>query len=160
MHYRNLPFDEKPNSIYYSLRCLRGNVSQKNKIMHKFIPIILLVFLTSGCAVGWQNISAPVQAVSGTYFGKASFYGNECQGELTANGERFDMYKLTAAHRTLPFGSKVKVVNIQNGKSVVVRINDRGPNIKTRIIDLSYAAADDIGMIEIGVADVKLEVLE
>lgn len=128
--------------------------------MRKIVPVILLAFLASGCAAGMQNIKVPLQAASATYFGKASFYGNECQGELTANGERFDMYKLTAAHRTLPFGSGVRVVNMQNGKSVVVRINDRGPNVKTRIIDLSYAAADEIGMLDAGVTDVRLEVLK
>ena len=128
--------------------------------MRKIVLIIILAFLVSGCATIGKSISAPIEAKPRVYFGRASFYGNECQGELTANGERFDMYQLTAAHRTLPFGSRVRVVNMQNGKSVVVRINDRGPNIQTRIIDLSYAAADDIGMIEAGVTDVKLEVLK
>lgn len=91
--------------------------------------------------------------------GQASWYGKKFQGRLTANQEIFDMYKLTAAHKTLPLPSYVRVVNRHNGKSVVVRVNDRGPFVEGRIIDLSYAAAKQIGMAEIGVAPVTIEVL-
>ena len=92
--------------------------------------------------------------------GTASFYGKRFHGRLTANGERFDMRAMTAAHRTLPFGSKVRVTNPRNGRQVVVRINDRGPFAKGRAIDLSRAAAEEIGMIHRGHARVELELVE
>jgi len=90
--------------------------------------------------------------------GVASYYGPKFHGKKTASGEVFDMYKLTAAHRTLPFGTRVRVTNLENSKSVVVRINDRGPFIKGRIIDLSFEAARRIGIT--GLAKVKLIVLD
>ena len=92
--------------------------------------------------------------------GYASWYGGKFQGRKTANGEIFDTYKYTAAHKTLPFDTILKVKNLENGESVIVRINDRGPFIKDRIIDLSYAAAKDIGMIETGIARVRIQVIE
>jgi rare lipoprotein A len=92
--------------------------------------------------------------------GQASWYGGKFQGRKTANGEIFDTYKFTAAHKTLPFDTIVKVKNLENGKTTVVRINDRGPFIEGRIIDLSYAAAKDIGMVENGVVKVSLEIIE
>ncbi len=91
--------------------------------------------------------------------GKASWYGPGFAGRRTANGEVFDPGQLTAAHRELPFDTLVRVHNVQNGRSVVVRINDRGPFKGGRVIDLSRAAADAIGMVGAGVADVRLEVL-
>ena len=92
--------------------------------------------------------------------GEATYYGDEFDGKSTANGEKYDKDELTAAHRTLPFNTKVRVTNPANGKSVVVRINDRGPFKKSRIIDLSYAAAKEIGLIARGTANVQLEVVE
>ena len=105
------------------------------------------------------------QAASWTeaeYFqnGVASFYGEKWNGRRTANGEIFNTYELTAAHKTLPFGTKVRVTNEANGKSVVVRINDRGPFVKGRIIDLSTAAFASIGSTDSGIAKVKLEILK
>jgi rare lipoprotein A len=91
--------------------------------------------------------------------GKASWYGKKYHGRRTANGERFDMYKLTAAHRKLPFGTIVRVTNLRNGRSVIVKINDRGPFVRGRIIDLSYAAARKIGIVEDGIARVKVEIV-
>lgn len=88
--------------------------------------------------------------------GVASWYGPKFHGKLTANGEQFDMHQLTAAHRTLPFNSMVKVENLSNGQSVLVRINDRGPFAKNRIIDLSKKAASEIEMIGSGTANVVL----
>ena len=100
-------------------------------------------------------------ADSGEYArGKCSYYGKKFHGRKTANGEVFDMYKLTAAHRSLPFGTIVKVENIKNGKSVAVRINDRGPFKADRIIDLSYAAAKELGMINDGIAEVNLFIIK
>lgn len=89
--------------------------------------------------------------------GLASYYGYELAGNRTASGERFDPEALTAAHRTLPLGTRVRVVNETNGRSVVVRVNDRGPFIDGRIIDVSYGAAQEIGMVRSGKAKVRLE---
>jgi rare lipoprotein A len=92
--------------------------------------------------------------------GMGSYYGNEFSGSRTANGERFDPGAMTAAHRSLSFGSHVAVTNLANGKEVVVRVNDRGPWGKGRIIDISYAAARKIGMDRSGTARVRLELLD
>jgi rare lipoprotein A len=92
--------------------------------------------------------------------GMASYYGNEFAGSRTANGERFDPGAMTAAHRSLAFHSRVAVTNLANGKEVIVRINDRGPWGKGRVIDISYAAAKEIGMHRSGTARVKLELLD
>ncbi len=91
--------------------------------------------------------------------GKASYYADKFHGRPTASGEKYDKRALTAAHRTLDFGTKVKVTNLSNGKSVTVRINDRGPFVEGRIIDLSSAAADKIDMKTAGVVNVKVEIL-
>jgi rare lipoprotein A len=91
--------------------------------------------------------------------GAASFYGNKFQGRRTANGEKFDNHAFTAAHKTLRFGSRVKVINVRNGLSVIVRVNDRGPFIRGRIIDLSKAAAKKIGLTHSGTVIVRLEII-
>ncbi|WP_277182906.1 septal ring lytic transglycosylase RlpA family protein [Caballeronia sp. BR00000012568055] len=89
--------------------------------------------------------------------GKATYYARKFQGRRTANGERYDMHAYSAAHRTLPFGSYVRVTNVVTGRSVIVRINDRGPFVKDRVIDLSFAAATIIRLQRAGSAKVKLE---
>lgn len=94
-----------------------------------------------------------------TQEGTASYYGRELHGRRTSSGERFSKHKLTAAHPTLAFGTMVKVTNLDNGKSVTVRINDRGPSTKKRIIDVSYAAAKKLGMVATGTAHVRIEAL-
>jgi rare lipoprotein A len=91
--------------------------------------------------------------------GVASWYGPNFHGKTTSNKEIYDMFDLTAAHKSLPFGTFVMVTNLNNGKSVTVRINDRGPFVKERIIDLSYAAAKAVDMIDTGTAPVKLDIL-
>lgn len=91
--------------------------------------------------------------------GIASWYGPNFHAKQTANGERYNQYAMTAAHRTLPLPTVVKVTNLENGRSVIVRINDRGPFAKNRIIDLSYGAAKKLGMIKQGTAKVKVEKL-
>ena len=91
--------------------------------------------------------------------GVASFYGRELAGNRTASGERFNPAGLTAAHRTLPLGTKLRVTNKNNGKSVVVRVNDRGPFHKARLIDVSYAAAREISMVGAGTAAVRLDLI-
>jgi rare lipoprotein A len=93
------------------------------------------------------------------YRGIASWYGPNFHGKKTSNGEYYDMYALTAANKTLPMNTIVKVTNLLNGKSVVVRINDRGPFVKNRIIDLSYAAAKRLDVVSKGTAPVRLEIL-
>lgn len=91
--------------------------------------------------------------------GIASYYGREFHGKRTASGEIYNMRKCTAAHRTLPFGSIVRVTNLSNGRSVKMRINDRGPFVKGRIIDLSYGAARKLRTIGSGVTKVRIDVL-
>lgn len=91
--------------------------------------------------------------------GDATWYGDRHHGNLTANGETFDVRKFTAAHRTLPFNTVVRVVDTETSRTVVVRINDRGPRITSRVIDLSKAAAADLGILRRGVARVRLEIL-
>ncbi len=100
---------------------------------------------------------SPAMAEVGS--GHASWYGPGFHGRLTASGETFDQHDLTAAHRTLPFGTQVRVTYEGTGESVVVRINDRGPFHGNRVIDLSRGAAEEIGMIGSGVGEVRLEVL-
>ncbi len=92
--------------------------------------------------------------------GIASFYAEEFHGKKTSNGEVFDMYKFTAAHRSLPFGTKVLVKNVENGREVIVRINDRGPFKLDRMIDLSYAAAKQLGMLAAGTAKVRIKIIK
>lgn len=89
--------------------------------------------------------------------GEASYYGHELAGNRTASGERFNPYGLTAAHRTLPLGTRLKVTNVANGRSVIVRINDRGPFVRSRLIDVSLGAAREIQMVRSGKAQVRLE---
>ncbi len=119
---------------------------------------ILFIFLLSvvSCSVTKET---PAKSKY-TYYqkGDASWYGPGFNGKPTASGETFNMNKLTAAHRKLPFGTQVRVTNLKNGKSVLVRINDRGPFKKGRVIDLSKKAAEAINLIHDGVAPVKIEI--
>jgi rare lipoprotein A (peptidoglycan hydrolase) len=94
-----------------------------------------------------------------TQSGKASWYGRHFHGKPTASGEVFDQSLMTAAHKTLPLGSRARVTNLQNGNSVEVTINDRGPFVPGRIIDLSRAAADELGFLESGLAQVQIELI-
>lgn len=102
----------------------------------------------------------PINPVEGyTETGEASWYGSKFHGHLTANGEVYDMFKMTAAHTTLPLPSYIKVTNLNTSRSVVVRVNDRGPFHHKRILDLSYAAAYKIGLTDTGIAQVKIELI-
>jgi rare lipoprotein A len=101
-----------------------------------------------------------IPRIGQTFTGIGSWYGPDFHGGKTSNGEYYDMHDLTAAHKTLPMNTTLKVTNLSNGRSTIVRINDRGPFVDNRIIDLSYQAAQDIGMIKKGTAKVKLEVLD
>lgn len=119
--------------------------------------------LAAGILLGGCSASSPRYSAGNTgtdYLeGIASYYAEESHGLKTASGEVYDMEALTAAHPTLPYDTQVRVTNLENGKSVVVRINDRGPHKKGRILDLSYRAARIIGMIPEGTARVRVEVL-
>jgi len=91
--------------------------------------------------------------------GLASWYGEEFQGIATASGEAFDLNALTAAHQTLPFGTTIRVTNLENKKNIVLRVNDRGPHIGRRLLDVSWAAAKRLGFVNFGTARVRVEVL-
>jgi len=120
--------------------------------------VACLLLILVGCA-GKRPPSAAQVAKGHTEKGVASWYGKKYHGRLTANGERYDMHKLTAAHQTLPFDTLVEVTNLENRRTVRVRINDRGPFVKGRIIDLSYKAARELEMVERGVAKVRVVVV-
>ena len=118
------------------------------------ILVLLLCFsLTSG--------PVPPPPSAGPFeIGQASWYGDPFHGLPTANGETYDMYAMTAAHPSLPFGSAVRVTNVATGRSVVVRINDRGPFLRDRIVDLSYAAAKQIRLVWPGSGEVRLDLID
>jgi rare lipoprotein A len=139
-----------------------------------YIPTTVFVLsLFIGCAAPSRFVAPPSQGRGGetskqllpepiTTFrqiGMASFYSPDLQNHITASGEAYDMNALTAAHPALPFNTLVRVTNLANNLSVVVRINDRGPYTKRRIIDISWAAAERIGLIESGTEKVEIEVV-
>jgi rare lipoprotein A len=153
--------------------------------MTRLIPIFIALLFLSGCSTRFASTEYRPQKPTKTYDhatmrpytvhgkryypsvvrtgerlrGEASWYGPNFHGKLTSNGERYNMYAMTAAHKTLPMNTVVRVTNRKNGKSAVVRINDRGPFVDARIIDLSKAAASKIDMIGSGTASVELVVL-
>ncbi|MCS6973205.1 MAG: septal ring lytic transglycosylase RlpA family protein [Cyclobacteriaceae bacterium] len=116
--------------------------------MNKSLSIVLFILLSMNCGFG------QVQT------GKASYYADRFEGKPTASGEKYRHNKLTAAHKTLPFGTRVRVTNLANNATVEVVINDRGPYVEDRIIDLSKSAAEKLGFIVQGLAEVKLEVID
>ena len=124
-----------------------------------------LALVLGACATASAPPSAPSQrlpieaVVGATESGEASWYGADHQGRPTASGEPFDRHKLTAAHPTLPLGTQLLVTNLRNGRSVRVRVNDRGPGAPGRIIDLSYAAAETLGYLAAGLAPVRIQIL-
>lgn len=121
--------------------------------MWRPLSALALFTLLAGCAS--HDIDPRGYDESGT----ASYYGARHHGKRTASGEPFNQHGLTAAHRTLPFGTRVKVTNLKNDRSVVVRINDRGPHTRGRLIDLSRAAAQQLDMIRSGTARVRVQSL-
>ncbi len=145
-----------------------------------FFLVFFLIFNLSGCGHRHIPPTVPVRELPATqrpyevnghtYYplpsaegfveqGYASWYGSEFHGRPTASGEPYNMYAITAAHRTLPINTYVRVLNLENGREVIVRISDRGPFAKKRIIDLSYGAASKVGLIGPGVAKVRIEAL-
>lgn len=129
--------------------------------MKRLVALTILVAACSAAVHGQDQSSPPPSPATDSHQleGLASWYGARFQGRLTANGETFDTNELTAAHRTLPFDSIVRVTNLENDRSVVVRINDRGPFVEGRVIDLSRAAADIVGITGPGVAPVAIEIM-
>ncbi|MEE9101430.1 MULTISPECIES: septal ring lytic transglycosylase RlpA family protein [Pseudomonas] len=131
--------------------------------MWRSLPTLFLLAglaLMGGCSSTSYDRDSDVSGRGYRAEGTASYYGKAHHGKRTASGERFNLNALTAAHRTLPFGTQVKVTNLDNGRSVVVRINDRGPFRRGRIIDLSRAAAEQLNMLRSGTAPVRLESLD
>ena len=131
--------------------------------MRAFSAVLIPMLLTVSAAAQDLQVGDAVGVETPDFTeidgGMASYYGDELAGNRTASGERFDPAQMTGAHRSLPFGSMVRVTNMSNGDSVVVRINDRGPFSRGRIIDISHAAARQIGMHRSGTARVKLALL-
>ena len=117
--------------------------------------VIAAALVVGGCSVATAPLS-PAQAADYDRTGKASWYGQRYHGRTTASGERFDMNAMTAAHRSLPFGTRVRVTNLANRRSVVLTINDRGPYAGGRIIDVSRRAAEILGMVRKGVVRVRV----
>jgi len=111
---------------------------------------------SSGATAAPTSSEKPLLTLEGT----ASYYASDFHGRTTSNGETFDMNELTAAHRTFPFGTRIRVTNLENNLQVIVRVNDRGPFVEGRLIDLSLAAAKRIDLIKTGTTKVRLEVLE
>jgi rare lipoprotein A len=141
------------NSLQESREC----ADLQGKMRPRTLPILLLALvLSAGCAATGGRYAPRDPAVE---VGIASYYGREHHGRRTASGERFHAGKLTAAHPTLPFGTRVRVVNMENGRSVVVRITDRGPFRKGRVIDVSRKAASELGFLRDGTARVRLEIV-
>lgn len=137
-----------------------------SSILKYVIPAILL----SGCvpqplyrsvsnSAVTNNTGQASEKVIESFTGTASYYADKFHGRKTANGETFNMNDLTAAHKTLPFGTIVKITNLKNDKSVKLRINDRGPFVKDRIIDVSLAAAKELDMLGTGTAEVRIDVI-
>ena len=128
-------------------------------IPRPLLNIVATAALGLGLLFGPTRANADPESPS-VMIGHASWYGEEFAQRPTASGERYDPGKLTGAHRTLPLGSRVRVTNLQNGRSVLVTINDRGPYAGRRAIDLSYGAARALGMIQRGIARVRIELVE
>jgi rare lipoprotein A len=128
----------------------------RSRCLDRLLAAILAALLAA-CATTTPARRTP--GAPGPETGEASWYGPTFHGKTTANGERYNMLLLTAAHRSLPFGTLVKVTNLSNGRTATVRINDRGPFLKGRILDLSYAAARALGANSPGVIRVRLEVI-
>jgi rare lipoprotein A len=123
-------------------------------------PALILLLSALAAASGCAGSRPPHEGRPGAVqVGYASYYTTRDYGGRTASGERFDDRRLTAAHRTLPFGARVRVTNLENGRSVVVRINDRGPFLKGRVIDVSARAARKLGFLREGTVRVRLEVI-
>ncbi len=130
------------------------------RLLKGFVTAVALLLLLSACT-SEPSRAAAGRASDSAYeaVGVASWYGAKFQGQTTASGEPYDMNAMTAAHPSLPFGTKVRVTNLENGRSVMLRINDRGPFAKRRIIDVSRHAAKHLGFLGAGLARVRVELI-
>ena len=137
-------------------------INFSNRYRYKVNDILFSAILVASMVVGCSSTADREDSSTSGYkeVGKASYYASKFQGRKTASGEPYDKSKMTAAHRKLHFGTKIKVTNLQNGKSVIVRINDRGPFIKGRIIDLSSSAFSRIANLKKGIIEVRLEIVK
>lgn len=126
-------------------------------MQNRLLLLPLMLAFVSGC---FESREADANDANLTQKGKASYYSRSFQGKETASGETFNQNELVAAHKTLPFDTRVRVTNLENGKKVTVRINDRGPYKPGRIIDLSRVAANKIDLLDDGVAPVRIETLD
>ena len=142
------------------------NILKYSNALYLLFLVVCCLFLNNSplVSLAGNNFLAPdsviVKKPVFTQTGIASLYAKKFHKRKTASGEKFNMYALTAAHRTLKFGTVVKVTNLKNNKSVTVRINDRGPFIKGRVIDLSFAAAQKLGFVQQGITSVKIETVD
>jgi rare lipoprotein A len=139
---------EKPRS--FGLRSSRFVESTRRRTTGAKMP-------KTTTALAALFLMVTVGSVQANQAGMASFYGTKFQGRKTASGERYSNAAMTAAHRTAPFGTRMKVTNVSNGRSVVVRVNDRGPFVRGRVIDVSRAAATQLGFVGRGVTRVRVE---
>lgn len=138
-------------------RRLRMRVTYRRSLA---FALCLSLVLATGCARPGRGAGdARTRRAGVSPTGVASYYADKFQGRPTASGEKFDQRKMTAAHRTLAFGTKVRVTDVATGKTVTVRVNDRGPFVAGRVIDLSRAAAEKLGIVRAGLARVRIEVL-
>jgi rare lipoprotein A len=131
---------------------IRANL--KDQTMWRLFSACALLTLLAGCA------GHDIDPRGYNETGSASYYGARHQGKRTASGERFDQNSMTAAHRNLPFGTRLLITNLGNAKSVEVRVNDRGPHTRGRLIDVSRKAAEQLGMLGSGVAQVRVQALD
>ena len=167
-----MPDHKEIDQIIKSLICL----PLKSRIIRGLPAMVALLFFVAGCATNEPAPQRPAghpkpYKVFGKWYqplpdskgfrqrGIASWYGKDFHGKKTSNGEIYDMYAMTAAHKTLPLGTYVRVQNLENNRKLEVRINDRGPFVRGRIIDLSYTAAKKLGLVGPGTAEVEIEAL-
>ena len=126
----------------------------------KRLAFLIAILLISSITMSFSKDSKTEEESSMVYeYGKASYYGHPFIGRKTASGEIFSESMYTCAHKSLPFGTKLKITNLNNGKSIIVRVNDRGPFMKTRIVDLSIRGAKDLGLMASGIANVSVEIV-
>jgi rare lipoprotein A len=138
------------------MKCFLLTAQIRAGLLSAIATVICLGALSAASETNPRNAASPAPA---TESGTASFYAGKYHGKPTASGEIFDMHQLTAAHPRLAFGTVVRVTNTENNRSVLVRINDRGPFVPGRVIDLSLAAAEELRMVKSGLAPVKLEIV-
>ena len=144
--------------IFILVSCTSNNSNQKYKSNNN--PFYGGIYKIGDPYLIGNRVYYPKEEKAYDEIGLASWYGKKFHGKPTANGETFNMYKVSAAHKTLPLGTRVKVTNLNNGKSIRLTINDRGPFKKGRILDLSYKAAQKLGFVNEGTTKVRIDVIK